>query len=257
MQEWLLLDLVRNAFSVLLLAYACAQDLKDREIDDRTWKLLLAGAAAINSLGVIVGSVDAATWLILATLQSLVFWALHHFGAYGGADAECLICLSFMYPTTIDHVIKGLTTGSFTTAVSTFDNAIVLSLTYIPLNLLINAGLMLRGVDVYEGLEKESVLRRIGALFLLRKTSASELSKDKDKFMAAERLDDQGIRHIAFSRNVNDERSSDSTGEGSNYEFATPLMPLLLFILAGFVVERLYGDLLLSFSLGLLRFVSG
>ena len=252
-----MLDLARNAVSVLLLVYACVQDLKSREIDDRTWRALFVSAVALNSIGVLVGTVDAVAWLTLATLQSLAFWALYRLGAYGGADADCLMCLSFLYPTTFDLLTKGLNAAGFTTAVSTFDNAIVLSLIYVPLNLLENTGLMLRGVNVYEGLEQESVLRRVGALFLLRKTSLSELSVDGEKFVPAERLDDQGSRHIAFYNNVNDAQPTGSQARGSNYEFATPLMPLLLYILMGFLVAKLYGDILLSLSQSLLRLVTG
>jgi Flp pilus assembly protein protease CpaA len=251
------IDLLRILSSISLLAYSAVQDVDKREIDDTVWVLLLLAALVLNLGGALAGSVDIWSWLFLGSLQSMLFWELYSLGAYGGADAKSLVCISFMYPTTLDRILQGLTSAKATVPLSTFDNAMVLSLVYLLMNSVLNVRLWLRGVTIFEGLENESWIRKAAALFLLRKVSAQDLSHNPNKFLLAEASGTGGSRRIVFSRDLGRPLASDVAEGSNNYVFASPLMPLQLFVLLGLGLALLFGDLILLPSFWLVRSLPG
>lgn len=248
MSIWLLLENARSIVSIILLSVASIQDVKSREIDDRVWIFFLASAVILNLPGVLNGSLEPAWWLLLAGLQSGLFTLLYYGGVYGGADAKGLMCLSLMYPSTPTGFLTDLSMGRLPVAFSTMNNALMLTVLYLPVNLLWNLGVKLKGVELFKGLEGESMLRRLAALLLLRKIRFLHYRADNTRFLLAERRSRSGVRRIVFSRRIDEDRAEQAFNP-DEHVFTSFLMPLQALILLGLVIRLFYGDILLSLSL--------
>ena len=242
-----MLENARSIVSITLLSIASIQDVKSREIDDRVWIVFLASAVILNLPGVLNGSVEPAWWLLLAGVQSGLFTLLYYGGVYGGADAKGLMCLSLMYPSTPTGFLTDLSMGRLPVAFSTMNNALMLTILYLPVNLLWNLGVKLKGVELFKGLERESLLRRLAALLLLRKVSFSHYRADT-RFLLAERRSRSGVRRIVFSRRIDEDRAEQAFNP-DEHVFTSFLMPLQALMLLGLVIRLFYGDILLSLSL--------
>ncbi|MBO3809979.1 MAG: prepilin peptidase [Candidatus Brockarchaeota archaeon] len=247
MSYWPWLENARSIVSIILLSLGSIQDVKSREIDDRIWVVFLASAVILNLPGVFNGSVEPAWWLLFAGLQSGLFILLYYAGVYGGADAKGLMCLSLMYPSTPTGFLIDLSTGRLPVAFSTMNNALMLTVLYLPINLFWNISVKLRGVDLFKGLEKENLLRRAAALLLLRKVRFSQYCAENSRFLLAERRSRSGVRRIVFSRKM-DEKAEQGF-KPDEHVFTSFLMPLQVLLLLGLVVRLFYGDILLALSL--------
>lgn len=231
----------------MLFSIGSIQDVKSREIDDRIWIVFLASAIILNLPGVLNGSVEPAWWLLFAGLQSGLFILLYYGGVYGGADAKGLMCLSLMYPSTPTGFLVDLSTGRLPVAFSTMNNALMLTILYLPVNLLWNISVKLKGVELFKGLEKENMLRRAVALLLLRKVRFSQYLAENSRFLLAERRSRSGVRRIVFSRKI-DEKAEQGF-KSDEHVFTSFLMPLQVLLLLGLVTRLFYGDVLLALSL--------
>ncbi len=247
MSYWPWLENARSIVSIILLSLGSIQDFKSREIDDRIWVVFLASAVILNLPGVFNGSVEPAWWLLFAGLQSCLFILLYYAGVYGGADAKGLMCLSLMYPSTPTGFLIDLSTGRLPVAFSTMNNALMLTVLYLPINLFWNISVKLRGVELFKGLEKENLLRRAAALLLLRKVRFSQYCAENSRFLLAERRSRSGVRRIVFSRKM-DEKAEQGF-KPDEHVFTSFLMPLQVLLLLGLVVRLFYGDILLALSL--------
>jgi preflagellin peptidase FlaK len=245
---WLWLENARNIVSIILLSIASIQDVKSREIDDRVWIVFTASALLINILSVLNGSVEPFWWIVFAGLQSGLFLLLYYGGVYGGADAKALMCLSLMYPSSPTGFLTDLSMARLPVAFSTMNNALLLTTLYLPLNLFWNLHVKLKGVELFKGLGKESVLRRIAALLLLRKVRFSQYRAENTRFVLAERRSRSGLRRIVFARRLDEDKAEQSFDE-DEHVFTSFLMPLQTLILLGLVARLFYGDILLSLSL--------
>jgi preflagellin peptidase FlaK len=246
------LEYWRSIFSLVSLSVGAIQDVRSREIDDRVWLVLLLAALALNTLGVFAGSVEPVGWLILAGLQSLLFLLLYYAGVYGGADAKSLICLSLMYPSSLQALLTDLSTGKLPVPFSTFNNAIMLTILYLPVNLFWNLSVRVKGVELFKDLEKENALRRIAALLLLRKVRFSNYRSNSVRFLLAEKRSRSGVRRIVFSRKI-DGGEGEQSFEEDDYVFTSFLMPFQVFMLIGLLIRLLYGDILLLLALVLVK----
>jgi preflagellin peptidase FlaK len=244
------LENARSIVSITLLSVGSIQDVKSRKIDDRVWGVFTASALLINILSVLNGYVEPLWWIVFAGLQSGLFLLLYYGGVYGGADAKALMCLSLMYPSSPTGFLTDLSMGRLPVAFSTMNNALMLTILYLPLNLLWNLSVKLRGVELFKGLEKEGVLRRIAALLLLRKVRFSQYRAENNRFLLAERRSRSGLRRIVFSRRLDEDEAGQSFND-DEHVFTSFLMPLQVLILLGLVTRLFYGDVLLTLSLAI------
>ncbi|MEM2050259.1 MAG: prepilin peptidase [Thermoproteota archaeon] len=247
MSYWPLLENARSIVSIMLFSMGAIQDVKSREIDDRIWIVFLASAVILNVPGVLNGSVDPAWWLLFAGLQSGLFILLYYGGVYGGADAKGLMCLSLMYPSTPTDFLVDLSMGRLPVAFSTMNNALMLTVLYLPVNLLWNLSVKLRGVELFKDLERESIFRRVAALLLLRKVRFSQYLAENSRFLLAEKRSRSGVRRIVFSRKIDEK--AEHVFKPEEHVFTSFLMPLQVLLLLGLVIRLFYGDILLSLSL--------
>lgn len=249
----------RSIVSIVLLSISSFQDVKKREIDDRVWIVFIGLALFINLAGVLEGLVDPLGWIMLTGLQSALFIALYYLGAFagafGGADAKSLICLSIMHPTSITGFMIDLSMGRLTEPLSALNNALILSLIFPVFNLLWNVYMKIKGVELFEGLEKEGFHKRFLALFLLMKIRFSHYRSNPSKFTLAEKYSRSGVRRIVFMKALKDDVVRGFKDD--DYVFTNFLIPFQVFILLGFVIRLVYGDILLQIALLIVRVILG
>jgi len=248
------LSVAKDAISTLLLIVSATQDVRKRQVDDRTWLAFLIFSIALNSLDLGVSTEKVTDWLIFAAIQSALFFAFWHLGAYGGADAKSLACLSLAYPTSIEGIMMNLRHARIAVALSTLGNAAFLSLVYIPVNLVLNLSLSVRGIELFEGLREEHAIRRLGAILLFRKVKASDVLRKPERFAVAEVLSGSGRgTRLLFIR---DPRKQCDLGvyQRDDYVFVSYLVPFQVFILLGFLLYLAAGDILLSLVLRIFEF---
>lgn len=251
------IDSLRNLASIFLLALSSYQDVKIREIDDIIWWAFIIAAFGLNLLDSFLGGTDPLNWIMSATLQSILFVVLYYLGLFGGADAKAFLCLSFMYPTSLALFLSNLANARLTTAVSTFSNAMILSMAYLPMNLFRNISLHLGGNNLFEGLEQESSIRKVAALLLLRKIERSEFISNRQKYLIGQHRKHDNRIELTFSRDIAEDAQKTELDPDLTYVFASPLMPLQVFILIGLIFYLIGGDILLSSSLWLARTLRG
>lgn len=224
-------DLVRIFIAIAMLGLASGIDLKKREINDILW----IGFAGLAVLLLFVAP-DFWTTLKMVGLSmiivpvALVLW---RFGIFGGADAFCLIVLAGLAP-------MSSITQSQITPFTTLTNAAILTVIPIFVNLGRNTISIIRGNDIFNGID-ESRLKKILAMFIGYRTKNPKYS-----FCIEQTVD--GKRHLDFSL----KHAENSSFCSESDMWVTPGLPYVLYITGGFIIQVLYGDVILSFihSLG-------
>ena len=225
------LGLVRIFIAVAMLGLASGIDLKKREINDILW-IVFAGVAIL----LLFVSPDFWTGLKtvgLAMIIAPVALVLWRFGIFGGADALCLIVLAGLAP-------MSTVTSSQITPFTILTNAAILTVIPIFVNLGRNVISLIQGNDIFYGID-EPRFKKILAMFIGYRTKNPRYS-----FCIEQTVD--GKRHLDFSLKHAENASFCSESD----MWVTPGLPYVLYITGGFIVQVLYGDLILSFihSLG-------
>ena len=218
-------NLVRILVSVIMLGSASLIDLKKREINDIFW-IVFSGIAVLLLI------ISPNFWTELKTIGlslivapiALVLW---RFGIFGGADAFCLIVLAGLAP-------MASITLSQISPFTTLENASILTVIPLFVNLSRNILSILRGNDLFNGIE-ETNLKKILAMFIGYRTKNPKYS-----FCIEQVID--GRRRLDFSPKHAEKvlfcHKSDV--------WVTPGLPYVLYITGGFIIQIMYGDLILN-----------
>lgn len=218
------LHMVRIVITITMLGLASVIDLKKREINDKFW-------IGFSAVAVLLLFASPNFWPNLKTMGlslivipiALVLW---RFGIFGGADAFCLIVLAGIAP------MSGMT-PSLISPFTTLENASILTVIPLFVNLGRNVVSITRGNDIFSGID-ESHLKKILAMFVGYKTK-----NPKHSFCIEQMID--GKRHLDFSPKHAEKTSF-------CYEtdvWVTPGLPYVLYITGGFIIQIMYGDLIL------------
>jgi preflagellin peptidase FlaK len=259
------------AVSATLLTYASWSDYKTREVSNRVWaiyapiaivlslsELLLYDSSKIVLFGISVG--------LTVGLAFLLFYS----GAFGGADSKALMCIAFALPfapvTLFTPILaEGLSPISQVIfPLTIFSNAVLFAAASGIYMLLLNLVWHKKnGKKLFTGtLAHESMWKKAVILITGYKVTVARL-KEKWHVFPMEDVDD---RENALQRKLvvipNDEgrdkiveRLSNAVQAGKidTYVWATPGLPMLIFITLGLIVALLCGDmvwLLVRFILG-------
>lgn len=233
----LIVAYVKHLVSLLLLSYASIEDLKRREISDVVWLLFGISAFSINLVSYFIFHTFyiSLTSIVYVLLLLAVFLGLYYIGAYGGADAKALICITLMFPFISEEVsLYGL--SILPMPLVTFFYASILSLVQVVSNLVHNLLLFLSGIDLFKGIN-ESAIKRVLAIFLLRKERVRKRYLNIF-FNPAEKVLEDGSKKIVLFPNLNE---SSLINEGE-LMFVSPLMPFVLFLTLGLLLSAILGD---------------
>lgn len=229
MGNWLLYT--RIALLLAAMTYASYRDWRYREVDDWLW-------LASGSLGALLTAFDLwLTWgyhkLLLTVfsigLSSGLAFVFYFLGLYGGADAKAVAVISVSLP-----LYRGSLGFHPFTGLAALTNGLILSLT-LPLTLFIyNVFQVLRGERLFQGFEHESNVRKVAAFFFGVRLKDARMRK----FWFPMEEERNGVRRFRFSflsLELEELRKDDL--------WATPGIPLLIFIALGFAVFLLIGDI--------------
>lgn len=227
--------------SLTFLIIASAYDLKTREVPNKIWVIFMPLSIIITASRIVARPEE--LWLSLASIAIATTIALTVFylGLYGGADAKALMTLAVTHPTYLSQalVLPFL-------PLSAFQNSLVLMALMCPVVLARNLRRKLKtGRPLFEGLEREPVMKKAGALLFCMKKSKSEI---KSYDVLAERLEPAGteVRRTLkiFQKVKEDDTVTDETIPEE--VFVTYSLPMLPFLTVGYLLAISVGDLILQ-----------
>lgn len=257
-----ILDSLRIVVSLGFLIYASWSDYKMREVSNNVWVVfgpiafLLTMSQFLFSPPILAGG-DFFQLLIYYGLSfaitSVFSIALFYVGAYGGADAKALMCIALAMPLPPDlaEPLSGFVSLIF--PITVFSNGVLVAALSVFYALTRNILWRLRGSRLFEGYENVSIGRKILALLCGYKVSVTKL---KESFLYP--LEDYHMTQTGGSKrsllifpkdedrdNVV-ERIMKAKDEGKIEDsvWATPGLPMLIFITIGFILALTIGDII-------------
>jgi len=257
------LDAARVVLCLSVFVYASWKDWEKREVSNKVWLLMAPSAFALTLLQYVLFSPQllaffAFSFGITAGLSVALFYA----GAFGGADAKALICLALAlpsYPSIVFQFGVGFVSPVF--PVTVFSNGVLLAALTVVYSVLRNVTWKVRTRrSLFEGFERESFWRKAVAFLTGYKVRVAAL--EKGHFYPLEDVDvkktGEGRRRLLVM--PRDEKvegiverllSAAREGQVQDEVWATPGLPLLVFLTAGLVVALVFGDIVWIF----LRFI--
>jgi preflagellin peptidase FlaK len=208
-----------------MLVSATIIDIRKREISDLMWIIfgVIAGVLLFFEPNLMEAAFSVGFSLIVAPLV-LVLW---RFGLFGGADALGLIVLSALAPmaTLSDSAIS-----PFTILV----NSALISISPMIINFVRNSVLILRNQDIFHDFD-EIKSKKIFAMFL-----GYRAKNPKYSFSLEQKVGNK--KRLNITLHHSDTAEYCTTPD----TWVTPGLPFMIFILGGFIIQLLFGDVTLG-----------
>lgn len=256
------LDFARSTIAVLFLAYASWSDFKTREVSNEVW--LLFGPLALTMTMaefLLYRSLDLFSYAVCFGLTTGFATVLFYAGGFGGADAKALMCLSLalpFYPVEILSPLLGeispISRGLF--PISVFTNSVLFAAFTAVVLLFYNLLQRLKTHgELFQGDHKrESIGKKIVVLLTGYKVGTEELKAKWHVYPLedVEKTEENELRRKLILLPKEEGRTEvvgrldDAVKSGAipNKVWATPGLPMLIFILAGLVVTLFLGDII-------------
>jgi preflagellin peptidase FlaK len=215
---------IRISLAIAMLAIGGIFDVWKREVHDYLW--LGFGMAGILLIFIEPSPVEFGYLTLFALMIapiSLIAWRI---GLFGGADAFALIALAVIVPqfTITENIITPFTTLS---------NAATLFIIPLLVNASKNTIAILRKENIFEGFD-EHILKKIGAFFIGYKSKNPKYGFSIEKQIGS-------VKKITLSfHNAETEEFSIKPNT-----WITPGIPYLLLIIGGFMIQLIYGDIII------------
>lgn len=265
-----ILAVTRIAISVASLSYASWSDYKTREVSNNVWILFAPLAFALTFAELLLYNFSTLLsfglcFCVTATFAVILFYA----GGFGGADAKALMCLALalpFYPQELFSPFSGEISPfmQMLFPITVFSNAVILAALAAVYLLIHNLTWRWRaGKPLFEGEQRsESIGKKILVLLTGYKVSIWKV-KEKWHLYPLEDVEktQDGIKRklVVFPKDENRkaiiERLEEGVKNGEIPEkiWATPGLPMLIFITAGLVIALFYGDIVWGMVRFLLR----
>jgi len=249
-----ILDGARIILCLSFLIYASWSDYKTREVSNKVWVILGPIALALTSfqflgyssqpLQLIISYV--LSFGITSGLAIVVFYA----GGFGGADAKAFMCIALALPVYPNYLLSepvGFISPLF--PLSIFTNSVLLGALSVFYALFRNILWSIRNKGrIFEGLETESIGRKIVALISGYKINIAKLEKSHMFSLEDVNKNENGEferKLLAFPKYEEQEEIIARINENKldKWVWATPGLPLLIFITVGLIIALTYGDI--------------
>jgi len=248
-------DGARIILCLSFLIYASWSDYKTREVSNRVWVILAPSALALTAFQFLVFAPESLQSFVLSfAVTSVMALALFYAGAFGGADAKALMCLSLALPSYPTHLLQQRWFISPLFPITVFTNAVLLaavSVFYALFRNLVWKTKTRKGI--FEGLEKESAGRKILTLLCGYKVKVSNLEKVAHLYPLEDVYDtetgESKRKLLVFPKDEEREdiverlKKAIDERKIENQVWATPGLPMLIFITAGLIVALAFGDI--------------
>lgn len=260
------------AISLAFLIYASWSDYKTREVSNRVWAFYAPIALFLSLSDLLLYEPSklllfGLSFALTAGIALLLFYS----GGFGGADSKALICIALALPFSTEKLFMPIFASGVSPLaqnifpLTIFSNSVLFAAAsglYMLLRNLVQR--VSTGKKLFEGsLSTESIVKKLLVLITGYKISVAKL-KEKWHVYPMEDLDDDGEtplkRRLVVvprdeGRNEIVERLSEAVDAGKidNSVWATPGLPMLIFVTVGLIVALLFGDLvwlLVNFILG-------
>jgi len=249
----------RVTITLVVLFYSSWSDYKTREVSNRVWAIYAPVAIAIVVPELLI--FESSKLLLFGASVGIIIglaFLLFYTGGFGGADSKALMCMAIALPfapaSTTPLVNDFVSpTSQFIYPLTIFSNAVLFaaaSAVYMMIrNILWHRK---NGKAFFAGtLSKESVSKKILVLITGYKVTTAKLKEKWHIFpMEDVEVNDDLMRKLVVvphdeGRNEVVERlvSAANDGKIDSYVWATPGLPMLIFITLGLIVALLYGDL--------------
>ena len=264
-----MLSLCRIIISLIFLTYASWSDFKKREVSNKVWVLLAPLAFTLTFLDVYFYEPSllpsyGICFGLTATFAVILFYS----GAFGGADAKALMCLALALPfypknllTLLPREASPISQVFFPLTV--FSNSVLLAALTAFYMLLRNVFWRQKtGEKLFDGHEDESFGRKLLVLITGYKVPFEKL-REKWHLYPLEDIetaeDELRRRLIVVPKDEGREAilerltSAIKTGKIQNAVWASPGLPMLIFITFGLFMALFIGDIVwifVSFLLG-------
>ena len=242
--------------SLAFLLYASWSDLKTREVSNKVWAFFAPIGLALTLADFVSFEVnlnESLYWFGFSVgITSVLAVALFYAGAYGGADAKALICLSLALPFYPSRFIQ-LAFVPFIFPLSVFTNAVILAALSVLYVLFRNIFWRQRARrKLFEGLENESAGRKLLALLSGYKIPLDKLEKSEFLYPLEDvKVSETGEKKrklLIFPKDEQRESiverivTARKEGASIDWVWTTPGLPMLVFITAGLITALILGD---------------
>ncbi len=216
--------------ALLMLILGSIIDIWKREIHDYYWIVFgTAGFFLVFISSEIASNLFIMGFALIIAPFVIIVWRI---GMFGGADAFALIALAVIAPmaTLTDSPISPFTTLS---------NAAVLFVIPFFINIIRNGISKIKGEDIFEGFE-DSSYKKIVATLIGYKAKNPKFAFSIEKTENGKKKFDLVMHHA--------ENQEYCTKPNT---WITPGIPYLLLITGGFIIQLLFGDIILGRLLGM------
>jgi preflagellin peptidase FlaK len=256
-----ILEALRVLTSLTLLIYASWSDYKTREVSNSVWILFapLAFTLTFAELYLYESSDALFSYSISFSLTAVFAIMLFYTGGFGGADAKALMCLALALPSYPENLLKPLS-GEISPISQSFFSITVFS----------NSVLLAAATAVYlffynvfwhkktrrklfdEDHKNEASWRKFLVLITGYKVSVNKLKEKWHLYPLEdiEKNEDKSKRKLLIisrdeNRNATVERLAEAveTGKIQDNVWASPGLPMLIFITAGLIIALFFGDI--------------
>ncbi len=265
-----LIEAAKVCLTLIFFIYASWSDHKTREVSNNVWILFAPPAFALTFAELFLFDFSALPFFglcfgLTAAFAVILFYA----GGFGGADAKALMCLALALPFYPQELLAPLSSQASPIMnvffpLTVFSNSVLLAaLTAIYLLIRNLTWRRRTGRALFEGEQNtEAFSKKLIVLVTGYKVSVKRL-KEKWHLYPLEDLEKKENvtkRKLVLmpkdeGRNAIVERLENAVekGEIQDLVWATPGLPMLIFMTAGLVIALIYGDViwaLISFLMG-------
>jgi len=226
MMELLNYNIIGMMLALTMLIVGSIIDIWKREIHDYYW-------IVFGVIGVLLIFINSDIWPYLLNIGIALIIApfvifIWRIGLFGGADAFALIALAVIAPmaTISENPVTPLTTLS---------NAAILFIVPFIINIMRNSSSIIRHENIFEGFE-ENRLKKICAMLIGYRAKNPKFCFSIEKTEKGKKKLNLTIHHAE-----NEEYCTTPN------TWITPGIPYLLLITGGFIIQILFGDLILSY----------
>lgn len=249
------LDASRVFLCLSVFTYASWSDWKKREVSNKVWLIMAPLAFALTTFQYVVFSPQFLQLFVLSfAITAALSIALFYAGGFGGADAKALMCLALALPSYRNYLFQSdVPFVSPIFPITVFSNGVLFAAFTVVYAAIRNSVWRLRTRrKLFEGFENESTWRKVLAFFTGYKIKASKLEKGHMyplEDIGKKETGESERRLLVFPKDEKVEgiveRILKAKREGRlpNEVWATPGLPLLVFLTAGLIVALVFGDL--------------
>jgi len=248
------IDILRVLTSLSFLLASSWYDYKFREVSNRMWILFAPVGFTLTflqyclHLGYDAGKASSIllSWALSIAVTTGISLTLFYAGFFGGADAKALICLSIAIPTYPEFSIKQFYVMIPLFPLAVLVNAVLVSSMLVLAILCHNIirYLQLKG-DLFKGFEHEPRWKKVLVFITGIKVDLKKLSSSHYIPLEYVTIEENGgfTRHLKVSPQLEmeDPKMLEKI-EPEREVWATPGLPFLIFMTAGFLMALFLGD---------------